>query len=72
MAIVVASFGLSLAIAMLQPITSALILGYAKPKDKGLIAGMQEFSSKIGEIVGSLGIGLLTALVGMNVAFQFL
>ena len=72
MAIVVASFGLSLAIAMLQPITSALILGYAKPKDKGLIAGMQEFSSKIGEIIGSLGIGLLTALVGMNVAFQFL
>jgi hypothetical protein len=57
---------------MLQPITSALILGYAKPKDKGLIAGMQEFSSKIGEIIGSLGIGLLTALVGMNVAFQFL
>lgn len=42
-------------IALLSPMTAALITGYAKPKDKGLMAGAQEFVSRIGEILGSLG-----------------
>ncbi|MDO4714561.1 MAG: MFS transporter [bacterium] len=70
--IVAISFGLSLVVAIFQPIAAALILGYAKSKDKGLIAGMQEFTGKIGEIVGSLGFGILTTILGMHYAFQIL
>lgn len=70
--IVAISFGLSLVVAIFQPISAALILGYAKSKDKGLIAGMQEFTGKIGEIIGSLGFGILTTILGMHYAFQVL
>lgn len=56
-------------IALLSPMTAALITGYAKSKDKGLIAGAQEFVSRIGEILGSLGFGTLAAWIGINVAF---
>jgi hypothetical protein len=33
-------------IALLAPVTAALIIGYAKPKDKGLMSGLQEFVSR--------------------------
>lgn len=72
LAIVGASFWLSLIVALLQPISSALILWYAKPQDKGLVVGMQEFVSKSGEMIGSLGFGILTARVGMHLWFQIL
>ncbi len=68
-AIVGLSFGISLMIALLSPMTAALITGYAKPKDKGLMAGAQEFVSRIGEILGSLGFGALAAWIGIKVAF---
>lgn len=70
--IVGVSFGLSLIVALLQPITVALMLEYAKPKDKGLMAGMQEFSNRVGEIVGSFGFGVLAARIGMELSFQLL
>lgn len=70
--IVGVSFGLALIVALLQPITVALMLEYAKPKDKGLMAGMQEFSNRVGEIVGSFGFGFLVAWMGMENAFQLL
>lgn len=56
-------------VALLSPITAALIVGYAKPQDKGLMAGLQEFVSRIGEIIGSLGFGLLSAYLGMKSSF---
>lgn len=37
-AIVGLSFGISLMIALLSPMTAALITGYAKPKDRGMMA----------------------------------
>lgn len=69
LAIVLLSFGCSLMVALLSPITAALIVGYAKPQDKGLMAGLQEFVSRIGEIIGSLGFGLLSAYLGMKSSF---
>lgn len=59
-------------VALLSPITAALIMGYAKPQDKGLMAGLQEFVSRIGEIIGSLGFGFLSAYLGMKTSFMFL
>lgn len=64
------SFGISLMVAILQPITTGLIASYARPEDKGLMAGLGELVSKMGEIAGSLGFGILSGVFGMQVAFQ--
>lgn len=63
-------FGISLMVAILQPISTALITSYARPEDKGLMAGLSELVSKIGEIAGSLGFGILSGVFGIQVAFQ--
>lgn len=55
--------------AILNPIASSLIGGYAKAKDKGIMAALQEFTSKIGEILGSLGFGIVASILGMNMTF---
>lgn len=64
------SFGISLMVAILQPITTGLIASYARPEDKGLMAGLGELVSKMGEIAGSLGFGILSGVFGMQIAFQ--
>lgn len=69
LAIVILSFWISLMIALLAPVTAALIIGYAKPKDKGLMSGLQEFVSRAWEIIWSLGFGMLTAYLGMQLSF---
>lgn len=70
--IVTLSFCSSLMIALLSPITAALITGYARPKDKGMMAGLQEFASRFWEIFGSLGFWFLASIVGMKMAFVIL
>lgn len=45
-AILVISFGISLMVAILQPISTGLIATYARPGDKGLMAGLGELVSK--------------------------
>ena len=72
LAIVILSFLNSLMVAMLSPVTSALVMGYARPKDNGKMSGLQEFVSRIWEIIGSLGFWGLSVLVGMNNAFIML
>lgn len=44
--ILILTFGISLGIAMLQPLTSALTSSYTHQKDKGVITGAQEFVGK--------------------------
>lgn len=68
-AIVILSFGVSLMVALLSPITSALIIGYAKPKDKGLMSWLQELVSRLGEILWSLGFWMMAAYLGMKESF---
>lgn len=69
-AILVISFGISLMVAILQPISTGLIATYARPEDKGLMAGLGELVSKAWEMVGSLWFGILTGIFGMQVSFQ--
>lgn len=69
-AILTISFGVSLVIAIVQPISSALISSYIKPEDKGIMAWAQELISRLGEMMGSLGFGILSGLLGMQLAFQ--
>lgn len=42
-------------VAFLSPVTNALIMDYCRPEDRGLMTGVQEFISRCGEIIGSLG-----------------
>ena len=67
--ILILTFGISLGIAMLNPITSALVSSYTRQKDKGVMTGAQDFVGKIGELSGSLGFGTLIALIGIKTGF---
>jgi MFS family permease len=67
--ILVLTFAISLGIALLNPLTSALVSSYTQQKDKGVMAGTQDFVSKLGEVIGSLGFGGLVAGVGIRMGF---
>jgi MFS family permease len=67
--ILVLTFAISLGIALLHPITSALVSSYTQQKDKGVMTGAQDFVSKMGEVAGSLGFGALIALIGIQAGF---
>jgi MFS family permease len=72
LAIVVLSFLISLMIALLSPVTSALVTWYTKPKDNGVISGVQEFVWRIWEIIWALWFWWFAAIVWMNSAFIIL
>jgi energy-converting hydrogenase Eha subunit F len=59
-------------VALLSPITSALVTWYARKKDTGMMWWLQEFVSRIGEIIWSLWFWTFAVLVGMNNAFILL
>ena len=64
--ILVLTFAISMGIAMLNPITSALVSSYTQQKDKGVMTGAQDFVGRMGDITGSLGFGALSALIGIK------
>ena len=72
LAIVILSFLISLMIALLSPITSALVTWYTKPKDNWVMSGLQEFVGRIGEIIWALWFWWFATLVWMNSAFIIL
>jgi MFS family permease len=67
--ILILTFAIALGIALLYPLTSALVSSYTDQKDKGVMTGAQDFISKMGEITGSLGFGALSAIVGIKTGF---
>jgi MFS family permease len=67
--ILILTFTISLGIALLHPLTSALVSSYTQQKDKGVMTGAQDFVSKMGEVTGSLGFGALTAVIGIKAGF---
>ena len=66
---VILTFAISLGIALLNPISTALVGEYTQAQDKGQMAWVQEFASKLWEIVGSLGFGILTSFIGTQGGF---
>jgi MFS family permease len=64
--ILLLTFAISLGIALLLPLTSALVSSYTQKKDRGVMTGAQDFVSKMGEVIGSLGFGALTAVIGIK------
>ncbi|MDR2541663.1 MAG: MFS transporter [Candidatus Peribacteria bacterium] len=67
--ILILTFVIALGIALLYPLTSALVSSYTAQKDKGVMTGAQDFVGKMGEIAGSLGFGALSAIVGIKTGF---
>ena len=64
--ILILTFLISLWVAMLNPLSSALVLSYTQPKDKWAMAGVQDFVSRLWDIVWSLWFGTLTALIWLQ------
>ncbi len=67
--IIVVSFGISLGLAMIRPIISALISDYSNPNAGGKITWIGEFVGKFGEVFWALVFGIISAVLGMNNSF---
>lgn len=67
--ILVLTFAISLWIAFMNPISAGLVSDYAHKDNQWMVSGMTNFAWKIGEIAGSLWIGLLVVLAGIQVSF---
>ncbi len=65
-AILILTFFISLWIAILFPITSALVISYTKPKDKWSITGVQDFVSRFWDVVWSLWFWTLVAIIWLQ------
>ena len=61
--ILILTFFISLGIAMLYPLTSALVISYTHPKDNGAMIWVQDFVWRAWDILWSLGFGILTAII---------
>ena len=65
-AILIITFLISLCIAILNPLSSALIISYTQPKDKWTITWVQEFVSRIWDIIWSLWFWTLVAIIWLQ------
>ncbi len=64
--ILILTFFISLWVALLNPLASALVLSYTQTKDKWAMSWVQDFVSRLWDIVGSLWFGTLTALIWLQ------
>jgi MFS family permease len=67
--ILLLTFAISLAISLLNPLTSALVSSYTHQQHKGVMTGAKDFIAEIGEMLGSLGFGAVIALIGIKTGF---
>ena len=64
--ILILTFLISLWVAMLYPLTTALVISYTHPQDKWSMTWVQDFVWRLWDIVGSLWFGTLTALIWLQ------
>ena len=60
------TFLISLWIAMLNPLTSALVISYTKPKDMWAMTWVKDFASRLWDIIWSLWFWTLTAIIWLS------
>lgn len=65
-AILILTFFISLGIAILFPITSALVISYSQPKDKWSITWVQDFVSRFWDVIWSLWFWTLVAIIWLQ------
>ena len=71
-AILILTFFISLWIAVLFPITSALVISYTKSKDKWSITGVQDFVSRFWDVIWSLWFWTLVAIIWLQKWFTII
>ena len=64
--ILILTFFISLGIAMLFPLTTALVISYTDPKDNGAMIWVQDFVWRAWDIVWSLWFWTLTAIIWLQ------
>ena len=64
--ILMMTFFVSLWIAILNPLSSALVVSYTQPKDRWSMTWVQDFVSRAWDILGSLWFWTLTAIIGLQ------
>ena len=64
--LLILTFFISLWIAVLFPITSALVISYTKPQDKWSITWVQDFVSRFWDVVWSLWFWILVSIIWLQ------
>ena len=64
--ILILTFSISLWVALLYPVTTALIISYTQPKDNGSMMWVQDFVWRIWDIIWSLWFWILTAIIWLQ------
>ena len=67
--ILILTFFISTWVAMLNPLTSALVISYTQPKDKWSMTWVQDFVWRLWDMVWSLWFGTLTAVIWLQTWF---
>lgn len=70
--ILILTFFISLWIALLFPLTAALVISYTNPKDNGAMIWVQDFVWRAWDIVWSLWFGTLTAIIWLQKWFTII
>lgn len=68
-AILILTFCISIWVAMLNPLTSALVVSYTQPKDKWAMTWVQDFVGRLWDIAWSLWFWTLTAIIWLHKGF---
>ncbi len=71
-AILILTFFISLGIALLFPLTTALVISYTDPKDNGAMIWVQDFVWRAWDIAWSLWLGTLTAIIWLQKWFTII
>lgn len=67
--IMIISFAISFGLSFMRPVISGLISDYTHPKDAWTIAGVQQFAAMLGSIIGILGFGGFSGIIGIQNTF---
>lgn len=70
--ILILTFFISLWIALLNPLTAALVIGYTNPRDNGAMMWVQDFVWRAGDILWSLWFWTLTAIIWLQKWFTII
>ena len=64
--ILILTFFISLWVALLNPLTAALVISYTDPKDNGAMIGVQDFVWRAWDIIWSLWFWILTGIIWLQ------
>ncbi|MEI7920256.1 MAG: MFS transporter [bacterium] len=63
------TFAISLGLSLMRPVISAYVSDCTSPEDEGTISGVEEFVAKLGEVVGILAFGVVSAIFSIQLSF---